>query len=80
MDAIETLEATEQAIKRDNLFSNTTVMHVLLENVGELRREIAEYLRARWSKQLNVDRTASTLTLLNNNGKQFSQPGSGNFY
>ncbi|RAQ49936.1 centromere/kinetochore protein zw10 [Aspergillus flavus] len=68
MDAIETLEATEQAIKRDNLFSNTTVMHVLLENVGELRREIAEYLRARWSKQLNVDRTASTLTLLNNNG------------
>ncbi|QRD85937.1 hypothetical protein F9C07_2281969 [Aspergillus flavus] len=73
MDAIETLEATEQAIKRDNLFSNTTVMHVLLENVGELRREIAEYLRARWSKQLNVDRTASTLTLLNNNGKQFSQ-------
>ncbi|KAB8199996.1 hypothetical protein BDV34DRAFT_217579 [Aspergillus parasiticus] len=58
MEAIETLEATEQAIKRDNLFSNTTVMHVLLENVSELRREIAEYLRARWSKQLNVDRKA----------------------
>ncbi|OGM47097.1 hypothetical protein ABOM_003721 [Aspergillus bombycis] len=68
MDAIETLEATEEAIRKDSLFLNTTVMHVLLENISELRREIAEYLRARWSKQLNVDRKESILTLLNDNG------------
>ncbi|KAE8373483.1 hypothetical protein BDV26DRAFT_285103 [Aspergillus bertholletiae] len=67
MDAIETLEATEQAINKDNLLSNTTVMHILLEDVNELRKETAEYLRARWSKQLNVDRKEGVLTLLNDN-------------
>ncbi|KAB8239765.1 uncharacterized protein BDW43DRAFT_296107 [Aspergillus alliaceus] len=68
MEAIKTLEATEQAIKKDNLFSNTSVMHVLLENVDELRREIAEYLRARWSEQLNVDGKGGSLTISNDNG------------
>ncbi|KAE8351459.1 hypothetical protein BDV28DRAFT_158710 [Aspergillus coremiiformis] len=70
MKAIEVLEATEHTIKKDNLFSNTSVMHVLLENVDELRREITEYLCALWSEQLKVDghpleNTIAALTHLN---------------
>jgi centromere/kinetochore protein ZW10 len=70
MGAIETLEAAEQAIKEDNLFTNTNVMHVLLENVGELRRDIVESLRARWSELLIVDRKGSRFTLSDDNGKR----------
>ncbi|KAF7592873.1 hypothetical protein BBP40_012285 [Aspergillus hancockii] len=73
MGAIEALEAAEQAIRNDNLFKNTNVMHILLENVGELRRDIAESLKAHWSEQLNVDRKGCSFTLSNTNGHSLEE-------
>ena len=56
MAAIDILEATDTAVKRDNLFTNTNVMSVLLETVAGIRREIADFLLTRWHDQLSIDR------------------------
>ena len=56
MAAIDILEATDTAVKTDNLFTNTNVMSVLLETVAGIRREIADFLLTRWHDQLSIDR------------------------
>ncbi|KAK1143129.1 ribosome biogenesis protein ytm1 [Aspergillus melleus] len=64
--AIDILESTEQAIKKDNLFANTTVLVILSENVNDLRGEIVECLRSRWNDQLNIDEREAKLVLPEN--------------
>ncbi|PLN83036.1 hypothetical protein BDW42DRAFT_165702 [Aspergillus taichungensis] len=66
MKAIDTLEEVEGSVNRDRLFSNTNVMHVLFENVAELRREIIVSLHARWAEQLNVDKKQRMLKVVDN--------------
>ena len=68
--AIDILESTEQAIKKDNLFANTTVLVILSENVNDLRGEIVEWLRSRWNDQLNIDEREAKLVLPENTGER----------
>ncbi|KAF9882964.1 hypothetical protein FE257_004391 [Aspergillus nanangensis] len=63
MDAIDTLEETDIAVRRENLFTNTNVMHILLENVCELRQEITNFLQNSWSELLHIDKLGAKLTL-----------------
>ncbi|KAL5362356.1 hypothetical protein BJX96DRAFT_177082 [Aspergillus floccosus] len=63
MSAIDTLEETEKAVRSESLISNTNVSHVLLQNVSDLRREITDRLRNRWTEQLLVDKKNGTLTV-----------------
>ncbi|THC89275.1 hypothetical protein EYZ11_011283 [Aspergillus tanneri] len=67
IDAIDTLEAAECFIKKDSLFTNTTVLLLLSENISELRSEIAEYLRNRWNEQLSIDEKEAKLVVLKDN-------------
>ncbi|PLB34411.1 uncharacterized protein BDW47DRAFT_77880 [Aspergillus candidus] len=67
MKAIDTLEEVERSVNQDRLFSNTNVMHVLFENVAELRREIIVSLHTRWAEQLNVDKKQRKLEVVDNN-------------
>ncbi|KAE8144297.1 hypothetical protein BDV25DRAFT_134790 [Aspergillus avenaceus] len=64
MEAIATLESTRQAVEKETIFTDTNVMHVLLEIISTLRKEIVDYLYARWDEQLNVDKKQTKLTIL----------------
>ncbi|GAB1217682.1 hypothetical protein ATERTT37_006923 [Aspergillus terreus] len=63
MNAIDTLEETEKAVRSESLITNTNVSHVLLETVSDLRREITDFLRNRWTEQLRVDKRNGKLTV-----------------
>ncbi|GES62533.1 centromere/kinetochore protein zw10 [Aspergillus terreus] len=63
MSAIDTLEETEKAVRSESLITNTNVSHVLLETVSDLRREITDFLRNRWTEQLRVDKRNGKLTV-----------------
>lgn len=79
MEAIDTLEEVERSVNQDRLFSNTNVMHVLFENVAELRREIIVSLHARWAEQLNVDKKQRKLKIVDHSGKSVLQAYDGRF-
>lgn len=79
MEAIDTLEEVERSVNQDRLFSNTNVMHVLFENVAELRREIIVSLHARWAEQLNVDKKQRKLKIVDHSGKSMLQAYDGRF-
>lgn len=79
MEAIDTLEEVERSVNQDRLFSNTNVMHVLFENVAELRREIIASLHARWAEQLNVDKKQRKLKIVDHSGKGVLQAYAGRF-
>ncbi|GLB03249.1 hypothetical protein AtubIFM57258_007826 [Aspergillus tubingensis] len=63
MAAIDTLESTEHAVKRSSHFTNTNVLHILLENAAGLRKDIMEAVRNRWNEQLHIDKTEGKLTI-----------------
>ncbi|BCS00890.1 uncharacterized protein AKAW2_51231S [Aspergillus luchuensis] len=68
MAAIDILESTEHAIKRSSHFTNTNVLHILLENAAGLRKDIMEAVRNRWNEQLHIDKTEGKLTISKDSG------------
>lgn len=54
--AIDGLQAIDEAIGKDTIFSNTNVMSILSIEVSRFRQEIEEALRLRWAEQLKIDR------------------------
>ncbi|PWY86140.1 centromere/kinetochore protein Zw10 [Aspergillus heteromorphus CBS 117.55] len=73
MPAIEILEATEQAITQSSHFSNTNVLHILLESVAGLRKDVMEAVRNRWNKQLNIDKTEGKMVVSDNDGDSLEE-------
>ncbi|CAL00686.1 hypothetical protein CBS63078_2386 [Aspergillus niger] len=63
MAAIDILESTEYAVKQSSHFTNTNVLHILLENAAGLRKDIMEAVRNRWNEQLHIDKTEGKLTI-----------------
>ncbi|PYH73840.1 uncharacterized protein BO88DRAFT_380631 [Aspergillus vadensis CBS 113365] len=63
MAAIDILESTEHAVKRSSHFTNTNVLHILLENAAGLRKDIMDAVRNRWNEQLHIDKTEGKLTI-----------------
>lgn len=66
MAAIDTVDAVEHSVQKDSLFANTNVKHILVQNVAELRNQIAEDLRARWNNLLKVDKQAGSFEVAKN--------------
>jgi centromere/kinetochore protein ZW10 len=54
--AIEQLESTKAAIRKDAFFTNTNVMSILTLEVARFREQIEDTLRLRWLEQLKVNR------------------------
>lgn len=69
MAAIDTVDAVEHSVQKDSLFANTNVKHILVQNVAELRNQIAEDLRARWNNLLKVDKQAGSFEVAKNDSK-----------
>ncbi|KAF4216739.1 hypothetical protein CNMCM8980_007267 [Aspergillus fumigatiaffinis] len=68
MAAIDAVDAVEDTVQKDSLFANTNVKHILVQNVVELRKQIAEDLRARWNNLLKVDRQVGSFEVAKNDG------------
>lgn len=69
MAAIDAWEAADKEIKRDSLYTNTNVMHILSENAAAFRREIEGSVRLRWCDQLVLDKQKGKLTISKDGGK-----------
>lgn len=54
--AIEQLESTKAAIRKDAFFTNTNVMSILTLEVARFREQIEDTLRLCWQQQLKVNR------------------------
>ncbi|GKZ31701.1 hypothetical protein AbraIFM66950_000432 [Aspergillus brasiliensis] len=63
MAAIDILESTEHTVKQSSHFTNTNVLHILLENAAGLRKDVMEAVRNRWNEQLHIDKTEGKLTI-----------------
>lgn len=68
MVTIEILETAGTTIKTDSLFTSTNVMSILSENVAGLRREVVDFLHARWDEQLSIDRQQRKLCISKDGG------------
>lgn len=73
MKAIESLEETEKVLKKDCAFTNTNIMSILSENITELRREIVEFVRMRWSEQVIIDKQKGELQVTKLQSKKASE-------
>ena len=69
MTAIEILEATEHAVKQNSHFTNTNVLHILLENTAGLRKDVVEAVRHSWNGQLLIDKREGKLVISKDNGR-----------
>lgn len=69
MAAIDTWEAADKEIKRDSLYTNTNVMHIMSENAAVFHREIEDSVRLRWCEQLALDKQKGKLTISKGDGK-----------
>ncbi|RAL08974.1 uncharacterized protein BO97DRAFT_397215 [Aspergillus homomorphus CBS 101889] len=72
MAVIDTLEAAELAMKQNDHFANTNVLHILLENVAGLRKQIVDVLHSQWNEQLKVDKREGQL-LVQKDGKRLEE-------
>ncbi|PYH47440.1 uncharacterized protein BP01DRAFT_354636 [Aspergillus saccharolyticus JOP 1030-1] len=63
MAVIDTLEAAELAMRQNDHFANTNVLHILLENVAGLRKQIADVIHSQWNEQLKVDKREGKLVV-----------------
>lgn len=68
MAAIDILEETATIVKTDSLFTNTSVMNVLSDNVAGLRQEIADFLLTRWNEQFSIDKKQRKLLVSQEGG------------
>lgn len=63
MAVIDTLEAAELAMRQNDHFANTNVLHVLLENVAGLRKQVVDVILSQWNEQLKIERREGKLTV-----------------
>ena len=54
--AIDTLESTTEALKKDSAFTSTNLKNILSRNIAELQQKVVEHLRMRWDEQLKIDK------------------------
>lgn len=66
--AIEQLESTKAAIRKDAFFTNTNVMSILTLEVARFREQIEDFLRLRWQEQLKVDRQRGEFQVIKGDG------------
>ncbi|OJK03815.1 hypothetical protein ASPACDRAFT_111882 [Aspergillus aculeatus ATCC 16872] len=62
MAVIDTLEAAELAMRQNDHFANTNVLHILLENVAGLRKQVVDVILSQWNEQLKIERREGKLT------------------
>ncbi|KAF3388942.1 Ribosome biogenesis protein ytm1 [Penicillium rolfsii] len=68
MVAIEQLESTIAAIRKDAFFTKTNVMSILTLEVARFREQIEGTLRQRWQEQLRVDRQGGKFQVIKGDG------------
>ncbi|OOF97861.1 hypothetical protein ASPCADRAFT_205131 [Aspergillus carbonarius ITEM 5010] len=73
MTAIEILEATEHAVKQNSHFTNTNVLHILLENTAGLRKDVVEAVRHSWNGQLLIDKREGKLVISKDNANSLEE-------